>query len=174
MSLGHKLRILREASGMNQKELADKAQLSASLVSRLESEHVSELKVTALSKLAQAFGVSIDSLVGVHQPDLTFRKREPMTAKELAAALDVVLPPERVGLEGLLITIFQRREGSEYVTTVEVKGFAGPGAKSAAPGHTGEMGEKAIVSGLARGFAACGAKVSRGHSALSRGRDRAK
>ena len=64
MSLGQRVKALKTKLGMNQKELADKSGITQATISRIESEKVQQLKSDALSRLAEALGVTVDYLVG--------------------------------------------------------------------------------------------------------------
>lgn len=64
MQLGSKIRDLRLARGLNQRQLAKAAQLTQATVSRIEQGKIRELKSSALAGLAAALDVSVDSLIG--------------------------------------------------------------------------------------------------------------
>jgi len=64
MSLGQRVKALREKLDMNQKELADKSGITQATISRIESQQVKQLKSEALSRLAEALRVTVDYLVG--------------------------------------------------------------------------------------------------------------
>jgi transcriptional regulator with XRE-family HTH domain len=63
MSLGEKVKDLREKKGMNQKQLAEASNITQATISRIESGWVKELKSGALRRLAEALGVTVDFLV---------------------------------------------------------------------------------------------------------------
>ncbi|HQM51551.1 MAG TPA: helix-turn-helix transcriptional regulator [bacterium] len=63
MSLGEKVREQREKKGMNQKQLAEVAQITQATISRIEKGKVTQLKSEALKRLAVALGVTVDYLV---------------------------------------------------------------------------------------------------------------
>ena len=63
MSLGEKVKDLREKKGMNQKQLAQASNITQATISRIESGWVKELKSEALKRLAEALGVTVDFLV---------------------------------------------------------------------------------------------------------------
>jgi len=63
MSLGKKVKALRNKKGMNQKDVADASGISQATISRIESEQVNQLKSEALKRLAGALGVTVDYLV---------------------------------------------------------------------------------------------------------------
>ena len=63
MISGETLRTLRETKGWDQQTFAQRAGVDASVVSRLERELQTDLKVSVLVRLAQALEVSLDSLV---------------------------------------------------------------------------------------------------------------
>ncbi len=64
MSLGRRVRDLREKLGMNQKELANASQITQATISRIESEEVHQLKSEALKRLAKALKTTVDYLIG--------------------------------------------------------------------------------------------------------------
>jgi transcriptional regulator with XRE-family HTH domain len=64
MSLGEKVKALREKKGMNQKQVAEASSITQATISRIESGGVKELKSEALKRLAEALGVTVDYLVG--------------------------------------------------------------------------------------------------------------
>lgn len=61
--VGDRIRHLRQAKGISARELADRAELSAAYVSRLENAKVSPT-VATLSRVVQALGETITSLFG--------------------------------------------------------------------------------------------------------------
>ncbi len=63
MSLGEKVRALRDKKGMNQKQVAEASGITQATISRVESGLVKELKSEALRRLAEALGVTMDYLV---------------------------------------------------------------------------------------------------------------
>jgi len=64
MTLGERVKSLREREGMNQKELADASTISQATISRIESGQIEELKSDALIKLAEVLKVTVDYLIG--------------------------------------------------------------------------------------------------------------
>ena len=64
MSLGNKVKELREKCELTQKQLADKSGITQATISRIESGSVKELKSDALIRLSNALNVTIDFLVG--------------------------------------------------------------------------------------------------------------
>jgi len=63
MTLGEKVRRMREKLGMNQKQLAEASGITQATISRIESGQVKELKSEALKRLAKALGITVDYLV---------------------------------------------------------------------------------------------------------------
>jgi len=63
MSLGEKVKELREKKGMNQKQLADASRITQATISRIEQGKVNQLKSEALKRLAEALGSTVDYLV---------------------------------------------------------------------------------------------------------------
>lgn len=66
MSLGQKLRQLREKRGWSQNELSRQTGVRQALLSELESGKKLDTTGQALKRLARALGVSVDYLVGMY------------------------------------------------------------------------------------------------------------
>ena len=62
--IARRLKELRELAGMSQQSLAVSAGLSVSLVSQIERGSRIDPRVSTISALATALGVSLDELVG--------------------------------------------------------------------------------------------------------------
>lgn len=60
--IGERLRAMREASGLSQRELAQQARLHAALISHLEQNR-RPVTMNHAVKLAKVFGVSLDDLL---------------------------------------------------------------------------------------------------------------
>ena len=63
MSLGHKLKEQRQRKSLNQQDLSDRSGVPQSTISRIETGRVRQPGPSALKSLADALGVSIDSLM---------------------------------------------------------------------------------------------------------------
>ena len=63
MSLGHNLKELRQQKSLNQQDLSDRSGVPQSTISRIETGRVRQPGSSALKNLADALGVSIDSLM---------------------------------------------------------------------------------------------------------------
>ena len=63
MSLGEKVKALRDKKGMNQKQVAEASGITQATISRVEGGLVKELKSEALRRLAESLGVTMDYLV---------------------------------------------------------------------------------------------------------------
>ena len=63
MSLGYKVKDLREKKGMNQQQVADTSGITQATISRIESGEIKQLKSEKLKGLAEALGVTVDYLV---------------------------------------------------------------------------------------------------------------
>ena len=63
MSLGRNLKELRQKQSLNQKDLSDRSGVSQATISRIENGQVRQPRSSALRNLADALGVSIDSLM---------------------------------------------------------------------------------------------------------------
>jgi transcriptional regulator with XRE-family HTH domain len=64
MPIGRRLKVLREIAGMSQQSLAVSAGLSVSLVSQIERRSRVDPRMSTITALARALGVSLDELVG--------------------------------------------------------------------------------------------------------------
>ena len=63
MSLGRNLKDLRQQQSLNQKDLSDRSGVSQATISRIETGRVRQPGSSALKGLADALGVSADSLM---------------------------------------------------------------------------------------------------------------
>lgn len=82
MSLGKRIKQLRENRGMRQQEVAERAGLSVGFLSELENDHRPSASARVLLKLATALGTTIDYL--------TTGRVEPVVANPEP----VTIPPE--------------------------------------------------------------------------------
>jgi transcriptional regulator with XRE-family HTH domain len=64
MTIGERLKRLRELAGLSQNELAKRAGIHHPTISALESGRQRDLTVSVAKKLARALGVSLAMLVG--------------------------------------------------------------------------------------------------------------
>ncbi len=64
MTLGQRLRHLRELAGLSQNELAKRANVHRPLISVLESGKQRSVTLETAQRLAQALGVTLDFLAG--------------------------------------------------------------------------------------------------------------
>jgi transcriptional regulator with XRE-family HTH domain len=64
MNLQETIKNQREALGLTQKELSQRAKLTQATISRLESGDLFQLQSNSLSRLASALNITIDYLVG--------------------------------------------------------------------------------------------------------------
>jgi transcriptional regulator with XRE-family HTH domain len=62
--IGERLKRLREESGLTQRELADRAELTLSLVTKIEQGVNRNLRMQTLVALADALDITLDELVG--------------------------------------------------------------------------------------------------------------
>ena len=69
MRLGEKIQRLRTERGLTQQELADRAGVSQTIISRLESKARHNVNADVLKGLAKALGCTTDYLVGMHEDD---------------------------------------------------------------------------------------------------------
>lgn len=67
MTLGERIKRLRERRGWNQRELARRAQVDHAWIYRLENGERHNISLDAAKRLATALGVSLDVLAGMHE-----------------------------------------------------------------------------------------------------------
>ena len=81
MTLGEKLKALREARGWTQQELAQRAHVRPALLSELETGKKEDTTGRVLRRLARALHVSVDYLVGMYNgpPDPSYSPGEALT-----------------------------------------------------------------------------------------------
>jgi transcriptional regulator with XRE-family HTH domain len=76
-TLGQRVREAREARGMSQQALAMAAGLSMSVVTQIEQGLKQDLKFASVVRLAQALGVSLDVLAGLHEDQDAAEEKPP-------------------------------------------------------------------------------------------------
>ena len=69
MRLGEKVQVLRQTRKLSQQELADRAGVSQTIISRLETRVRTNVHADVLKGLARALGCTTDYLVGMHEPE---------------------------------------------------------------------------------------------------------
>ena len=69
MTLGERIKAVRELRGWNQQELSRRAHVRQALISELESGKKADTTGSVLARLARTLGVSIDYLVGMYEED---------------------------------------------------------------------------------------------------------
>jgi transcriptional regulator with XRE-family HTH domain len=76
--LGERLRALREASGLSQRELADKAGVAISIVCQIEQgRRRQDPRFSTVARIARALGVSLDAFLPPGEPAKHKGGREP-------------------------------------------------------------------------------------------------
>jgi|RhiMethySRZTD1v2_1073278.scaffolds.fasta_scaffold778643_2 transcriptional regulator with XRE-family HTH domain len=70
MTLGERIKRLRERRDWNQRELARRAQVDHAWIYRLENGERHNISLEAAKRLATALGVSLDVLAGMHAEEL--------------------------------------------------------------------------------------------------------
>jgi transcriptional regulator with XRE-family HTH domain len=70
MTLGERIKRLRERRDWNQRELARRAQVDHAWIYRLENGERHNISLEAAKRLATALGVSLDVLAGMHEEEL--------------------------------------------------------------------------------------------------------
>lgn len=68
-TIADRVRELRAERDLDQRELAARARVSMQTVSNLETGRLRDLKVSTLSRLARALGVTPADLVGAGRPE---------------------------------------------------------------------------------------------------------
>jgi transcriptional regulator with XRE-family HTH domain len=69
MTIGKKVHRLRRIRKLSQQELADRAGVSQTIISKLETDHHDNVTSDVLKGLATALGCTTDYLVGMHEDD---------------------------------------------------------------------------------------------------------
>jgi XRE family transcriptional regulator of biofilm formation len=67
MHIGERVRRLRIERGLTQTELAERANISQAVISRLEADVRRNVNADVLKGLARALGCTTDYLVGMHE-----------------------------------------------------------------------------------------------------------
>ncbi len=67
MTLGERLKRLRELAGISQGELARRAGINRPTISQLESGQIKNITVETAKRLAKALEISLDMLVGMNE-----------------------------------------------------------------------------------------------------------
>jgi plasmid maintenance system antidote protein VapI len=70
MTIGERLKRLRELAGLSQGELARRAGVNRPIISDLESNKRQNITVDTAKRLARTLGVSLDLLVGMDEDEL--------------------------------------------------------------------------------------------------------
>lgn len=79
-TLGERVREIREAKGLTQREIADRIRIDDYYISRLENDHINPTLAT-MQKLARALEVEVRDLFPATQPE--FRVTPPTLDKDL-------------------------------------------------------------------------------------------
>lgn len=124
MTLGDRLQRARKAANMTQTDLADRASVRQSTISRYEQNdekaaHSSEV----LSQLAAALGVTLEYLITGQDPT----PATPQNAYERACAAFVLLAPDPVAARAYIVTQTNRISetdeftAAQYLTALQVQ-----------------------------------------------------
>ena len=62
--MGRRVKRLREAKGMSQRALADRAKVTQGLIHQLETGAIQDVRSQAVVRLAEALGVPVTELLG--------------------------------------------------------------------------------------------------------------
>ena len=99
MTLGERIKTIRDHRGWNQQELARRAHVRPALISELESGKKTDTTGSVLRRLARTLGVSIDYLVGLYNHDPNRSPAEGGSRARLSP-LPVTTFPERIVANG--------------------------------------------------------------------------
>lgn len=93
-TLGERILMLRRRHHMTQQALADKVDLNANTIARVERDTVHTLKGDTIAKIARVFQTSTDFLLGLtEEPALESKKQEEkVESEECPAAGELVAP----------------------------------------------------------------------------------
>jgi transcriptional regulator with XRE-family HTH domain len=69
VTLGQRIKALRDKRGLNQSELARRCAVAQATISRLESGDLQDVQTAIAKRLARVLGVSLDYLVGTYEDD---------------------------------------------------------------------------------------------------------
>jgi len=104
MTLGEKVKALREARGWSQAELARRARVRQALLSELESGRKEDTTGSVLRRLARALYISVDYLLSTYNGTV-----DPNVCPEEGRSLDGTTP--------LPVTTLQEEHGCEEYST---------------------------------------------------------
>ena len=62
--MSDRVRELRKEAGLDQQQLADRASVSMQTISNLETGRLRDIKLSTISRLAEALGVTTNDLLG--------------------------------------------------------------------------------------------------------------
>jgi transcriptional regulator with XRE-family HTH domain len=87
--IAYRLRMLRESAGLSQQEVADRADLSLSLIAKMEQGRKADPRASTLLALAGALGVRAGQLIEelTKPPEGSFPKKKGKKKKKRLAAL---------------------------------------------------------------------------------------
>jgi transcriptional regulator with XRE-family HTH domain len=87
--IAYRLRVLREAAGLSQQEVADRADLSLSLIAKMEQGRKADPRASTLLALAGALGVRAGQLIEelTKPPEGSFRAKKKKGKKKQPAEL---------------------------------------------------------------------------------------
>jgi transcriptional regulator with XRE-family HTH domain len=69
MTLGERVKTLRERQGLTQSELAQRCGIAQATISRLETGDLKDVQSSVAKRLARALGVTVDYLVGMYEDE---------------------------------------------------------------------------------------------------------
>ena len=87
MTLGDRIKLVRDQRGWNQQELARRAHVRPALISELESGRKIDTTGSVLRRLAHTLGVTVDYLVGMYNGAI-----DPNVSPEEGRSLDGTTP----------------------------------------------------------------------------------
>lgn len=119
MKLHEKIRFLRKERGMSQEELAEKAEINISYLSRLENGH-NEPSVEVFKRLVDAFGVSADYLLNEEEENYEIQIRDRNLAEKIRL-IDALDEKKREALIEIIDALLTNQKMRQLIEGTELK-----------------------------------------------------
>ena len=123
--IGNRIRKVREGQGLTQADVARRARVDPSMLSRLEAGKLPDVTVKTLKKVASALSISLDDLIGrsyqrlISCPDFVLRSPQPFGEADIHRRIEDALAAGKDGNVCALVEQF--RDGDDYVVAIEVR-----------------------------------------------------